>query len=140
MDENKVRYSGFRFISFLTDKRGAVVTGKITEYQGESPLAYFRTIVESETEKNVLLHFSTLDELALWINGRFIGYIYRNGYGPRGNRDWNAWFDFWENPGHKGRKAFIRLKPGLNQIVIRIRNGQYASGGFFVHLKDYQNE
>lgn len=120
---------------FLTDKRGAVVTGKITEYQGERPLAYFRTILESEIEKNVVLHFSTLDELALWVNGSFIGYIYRNGYGPRGNRDWNSWFDFWKNPQHKGRKVPIKLNPGKNQIIIRVRNGQYASGGFFVHFK-----
>ena len=49
--------------------------------------------------------------------------------------DWNAWFDFWKNPDHAGRKIEIPLKAGQNQIVLRVRNGQYASGGFFARLE-----
>jgi hypothetical protein len=65
-------------------------------------------------------------------------YIKGNGSYIRVNphRDGNAWFDFWKNPEHGGRKVPIRLKPGKNQVIIRVRNGQYASGGFFLHLEE----
>jgi hypothetical protein len=126
----------YNWKTFSTDGRGAVITGRITEFKGDRPVAYFRTILKSETEKNVILHFSTLDELGLWINGIFQGYIHRNGYGPPGSSDWYMWYDFWKNPKHSGRKIPVALKPGRNQIIIRTRNGPYASGGFFVRLED----
>ena len=134
--EVRTRSKIFTWKPFSTDRRGAVITGRITEYTGNRPVAYFRTILESETERRVVLHFSNLDEIGLWVNGWFSGYIYRKSYGPRGSGDWNAWFDFWKNPKHGGRKVPIRLKPGKNQVIIRVRNGQYASGGFFVYLEE----
>jgi len=120
---------------FATDARGAVITGKITEYNGNKPVAYFRTQLRAEAEKTVNLHITTLDELALFINGRFEGFINRDGY-VSGENDWNAWFDFWQNPKHAGARVTISLKPGLNQIVLRTRNGQFASGGFFARWEN----
>ncbi|UCD36880.1 MAG: hypothetical protein JSW54_08545 [Fidelibacterota bacterium] len=119
---------------FEVDIRGAVITGKVTEYLGERSVAYFRTVVHANTNKAAILHVTTLDELALWINDRFYGYIYRDGY-VSGDNDWNAWYDFWKNPAHAGRRIPIELKPGANQILVRTRNGQYASGGFFARLE-----
>ncbi|NIT56163.1 MAG: hypothetical protein GWN00_07975 [Aliifodinibius sp.] len=120
---------------FEVDSRGAVITGQITEYVGEHPVAYFRTIVESEREQKVVLHFSSVDEIALWVNNRFKGFVYRDGYMSLPENDWNAWYDFWKNPDHSGSRIPVQLTPGTNQFVIRVRNGQFASGGFFLRLE-----
>ncbi|MGA7304637.1 MAG: hypothetical protein WBW88_07165 [Rhodothermales bacterium] len=120
---------------FETDARGAVITGKVTEYSGEHPVAYFRTTIASDREREVTLHFSTVDELGIWVNDRFDGFLYRDGYVSLPENDWNAWYDFWKNPDHVGSKARVHLKVGQNRIVIRVRNGQFASGGFFVRME-----
>jgi hypothetical protein len=120
---------------FQTDLRGAIITGRITEYIGERTVAYFRTIIPASEEKEVTLHVTTIDELALWVNGKFHGYIYRDGYVSTDQNDWNAWYDFWKNPEHAGRSIPIELMRGENQILLRTRNGQYASGGFFARLE-----
>ncbi|MDH3523156.1 MAG: hypothetical protein OES32_06175 [Acidobacteriota bacterium] len=120
---------------FEVDARGAVITGRVTEYDGSRPVAYFRTVVHSDREREALLHISTTDELALWVNGRFDGFIYRNGY-VFGERDWNAWHDFWKDPDHAGSEVPVTLQQGANALVIRVRNGQFASGGFFAFLAD----
>jgi len=82
------------------------------------------------------MHFSTVDELAIWVNNRSDGFTYRDGYISLPENDWNAWYDFWENPAHVGDRQSIRLNRGSNQIVIRVRNGQFASGGFFLRVED----
>jgi hypothetical protein len=124
----------YRWLPFETDDRGAVITGKVTEYMGERNVAYFRTMIESESEKKAILHFSTTDEIALWINNRFHGFIFRDGYRFSEN-DLFAWYDFWKNPEHTGSRIPVKLNSGENQIVIRVRNGQYASNGFFLRLE-----
>jgi hypothetical protein len=92
-------------------------------------VAYFRTTVATSEQRQAVLHFSSVDELGVWVNGRFQGYVYRQGYVDDG--DWNAWYDFWENPDHEGRRLTVDLESGENYIVIRTYNGQFASGGFF---------
>jgi len=120
--------------TFKTDSRGALITGRITEYEGENTLAYFRTFLDAEHDKTVTLHFTTTDELALYLNGKDYGRVYRDGYVSKDN-DWNAWYDFWKNPKHAGRQVELLLKKGKNQLIIRVRNGQFASGGFFVYAE-----
>jgi len=73
----------------------------------------------------------TVDELELWVNGRFEGFVLRNGCR---HDDWNAWFDFWKNPRHEGRPVVVCLKQGVNTIIVRAYNGQFASGGFYLKL------
>ena len=114
------------------DARGAVVTGRVSEFHGPRSVAYFRTTIYAEADTTMVLHISTTDELALWVNGRFAGYYYRNGYL---HDDWNAWHDFWKNPAREGRRGPLRLRRGENAIVLRVRNGQFASGGFFARLQ-----
>lgn len=114
---------------FQTDSRGAVISGRVTEFRGGRPVAYFRTTVPAEAPRQAVLHLSSVDELAVWVNGRFQGYVYRQGYVDDG--DWNAWYDFWENPDHEGRRITVDLAAGENHIVIRTYNGHFASGGFF---------
>ena len=125
----------YSWIPFEVDNRGAVITGRITQYEGEKTVAYFRTFIEVPEEKKVKIHFTSTDELALYVNGRDYGRVYRDGYLWPDN-DWNAWYDFWENPKHSGSKEEIPLKKGANQLIIRVRNGQFASGGFFAYLED----
>ena len=121
---------------FETDARGAVITGRVTEYAGERPVAYFRTTIESDRDREVVLHFTTADEIATWVNNRFDGFVYRDGYISLPENDWNVWYDFWKNPAHVGSRGSTQLNRGANQIVIRVRNGQFASGGFFLRVED----
>jgi hypothetical protein len=132
--KSKISIEGqvFGWEPFASDKRGALITGKLSEYAGERSVAYFRTTIPSDIHKTAILHFSTTDEISLWVNGLFYGFIYRDGYVSLPQNDWNAWYDFWENPKHAGRKIPIELEPGENHILIRVKNGQFASGGFFV--------
>lgn len=110
------------------DARGAVVTGAVTEYLGPRPVAYFRTVVHADAAKQMDLHFSTSEELALWVNGQFEGYIYPTSF--------FAWYDFWQNPDHAGDAGPIQLQAGPNQILVRARGGRFAQAGFFARLSD----
>lgn len=120
--------------AFETDLRGAVISGRITEFRGGRPVAYFRTTMFADESRQAVLHFSTADELAVWVNGRFQGYVYRQGY--MDSDDWNAWYDFWENPDHAGSRITVQLAKGKNHVVIRTYNGQFASGGFFASWEE----
>ncbi len=111
---------------FDTDARGAVITGRVTDYHGPNAVAYFRTQVVTDRPGPAILSISTIDDLALWVNGRFHGFI------PRGNR---AWHDFWRNPEHEGQHVPVLLVSGRNEIVARVRGGVYASGGFYAWIE-----
>lgn len=125
--DNIARHTASRgWRDFATDERGAVVTARIVDYEGPNTVAYFRTRVHADAEREAVLHLSTVDDLAVWVNGRFWWFI------PRTN---SAWYDFASNPEHKGQRIPITLNAGDNQIVIRVRGGVYASGGFFAALE-----
>jgi len=111
---------------FSTDGRGAVISATVVEYHGPHTVAYFRTTVQSAVPGPATLHLSTVDDLAIWINGRFHWFVQRDGL---------AWWDFWFNEEHRGRRIPIELRQGANEIVIRVRGGVYASGGFFARLE-----
>jgi hypothetical protein len=106
------------------DPRGAVVTGAITDFHGPNTVAYFRTTFTADAGV-AALEFSTIDDLALWVNGRFAWFILR---------DSAAWFDSPTNPKHRGQSIPIDVRAGANEIVLRARGGAYATGGFFVRL------
>jgi hypothetical protein len=111
---------------FSTDARGAVVTASVVDYHGPKSAAYFRTTWSAERAGSAFLQISTVDDLALWVNGRFHGFVPRKG---------PAWFDFWSNPAHAGQRIPVELKAGANQFVVRVRGGVYASGGFFARVE-----
>jgi len=115
-----------RWRAFAADARGAAVTAKVVDYHGPQTVAYFRTIVRAERAERAVLHISTADNLALWVNGRLQWLL------PKGEL---AWFDFASNPAHNGQRIPIDLKAGANAIVLRTRGGVYASGGFFATLE-----
>lgn len=112
------------------DQRGAVVTATVTDFHGERTVAYLRARLTSAAERTAVLHFSTADDLALWVNGRFAWFIQRDGA---------AWYDFATNPKHASQKIPVDLVKGTNDIVIRVRGGAYATGAFFVRLDEAGN-
>ena len=130
------KYGKLKWQPFETDGRGAVITGRLTHYVGEKSVGYFRTIIKADEDKDATLHFKTVDELSLWVNGQFTEFVYRQGYVSGPGYPWNAWYDFAVNPDHAGRRVRVSLKKGENQILIRVRNGQFASGGFFAALEE----
>jgi len=111
---------------FATDARGAVVTGRVVDTHGPDSVAYFRTRVDAARAERVNLQLGTIDDMAIWLNGAFQGFLSRQGA---------AWFDAGLHPSHPARRVPLSLQPGPNDIVIRVRGGVYASGGFFARLE-----
>jgi hypothetical protein len=109
---------------FRTDARGAVVTGRVVDFHGNRTVAYFLTEVEVPDGESARLEFSSIDDLAIWVNGRFKGYAYRDAL---------AWHDFGRNPDHRSTAA-VALSTGPNRVLVRVRGGVYASGGFFARV------
>jgi hypothetical protein len=118
---------GYPWRGFSTDERGALITGRLVDFHGPRTVAYFRTRVEAAEDADMTLHLSSVDDLAIWINGRFHWFV------PRSDA---AWFDFWQNPEHRGTRIPVNLKKGENDIVVRVRGGVYASGGFYARLEE----
>jgi hypothetical protein len=111
---------------FETDPRGAVITGRVVDYHGPNTVAYFRAEVTRDEAGPAVLRLSTVDDLALWVNGHFECFL------PRQER---AWYDFWRNDQHEGERVLMDLVDGRNDIVIRVRGGVYATGGFFARVE-----
>ena len=111
--------------SFSTDPRGAVLTGMVTQYVGDRRVVYFHATVTSDSEKTVPLGLSSVDDLALWINGRFRGFF-------PGERV--VWWDFPDNVAHRTERGKVTLRTGQNHVLVRVVGGVYATGGYFLHL------
>lgn len=115
-----------RWQKFMTDRRGCIVSGKLTEFIGGRNILYFHTTIHADSADVVNLHTSSNEALAFWLNDKFLGYEDPARY---------AWYDFWKNPDHEGEHGAIKLQPGENSLLIRVRGGKYAGGGFFVRLE-----
>lgn len=112
--------------SLATDARGALVTGAVTEFRGGRRVAYFRTEMEAEAAEVVTFGISSVDELAVWVNGMF------QGFAPRQAA---AWWDAATNEEHAPIQVPVMLREGSNELVIRVTGGGYATGGLFVRLE-----
>ncbi|MGD8329245.1 MAG: hypothetical protein PVJ49_07390, partial [Acidobacteriota bacterium] len=112
------------FEPFVTDGRGAVVTGRVVEFLGSGTVAYFATRIVVPEGSSAELQLSTIDDLALWNNGVFKGYVLRDTF---------AWHDVGRNPDHPPTDS-LSLEPGVHNVLVRVRGGAYASGGFFARL------
>lgn len=110
---------------FEVDRRGGVATGTVTDYHGPKTVAYFRTRIHAAARSEQALVVSTADDLAIWLNGTFQAFL------PRQDL---AWFDGGANARHPGRSIPLSLIAGTNDLVVRVRGGVYASGGFFARL------
>lgn len=111
---------------FLPDARGAIETARVVDYHGPNTVAYFRTSVSADVAGRATMRVSSVDDLAVWVNGEF------NGFAPR--EDY-AWFDVGRNAEHAGNPIPITLRRGVNTVVVRVRGGTYAAGGFFVRFE-----
>jgi hypothetical protein len=111
---------------FALDARGGVETSRVIDYHGPKTVGYFRTRVVADSSGTATLRMSSVDDLAVWVNGSFLGFI---------GRQAGAWFDFGRNPDHPGEVATIPVVAGTNTIVVRVRGGMYAAGGFFARVE-----
>lgn len=112
---------------FASDPRGAVVTSRVTEYRGGRRVAYFRTDLRSDVAREAVLEFASADALAMWLNGDFVG------FGPAQS---TAWWDAAPETPHEPVRATVALRPGSNRLLVRAIGGTYASGGFFLRVRD----
>jgi len=106
------------------DARGAVVTGQVVDFLGPRTVAYLVASLNVPEGARRRIVFSSIDDLALWHDGVFLGYT---------GRDALAWHDVGRNPEHPPTD-WIDLDPGVHRVLVRIRGGAYASGGFFARL------
>ena len=114
-----------RWEALEADARGAVATGPIVEYRGARRVAYFRTRIRVPEGAPYRLALSTVDDVAVWVNGRFFGF---------GGGGASAWWDAPWNPEHDAIAFSRLLPPGDSEVVIRVVGGVYARGGFYVWL------
>lgn len=117
----------YRWRSLEADPRGSVVTGRVVDFRGDDRVAYFHAEVPSDEDRAVELQFSTVDDLAIWVNGFFRGFAGRQGY---------AWSDAGSNPDHAPVRTRVTLRAGANHILVRVVGGTYATGGFFLRIVD----
>jgi hypothetical protein len=110
---------------FPTDPRGAVVAARIIDYLGPRAIAYFRSRIHSDSARTVTLRLASLNHAAVWLNGRFLGHA---------NPVTTAWYDIAADSTRPHINAPLRLQAGENILVLRLRGGQYASGGFYAAL------
>lgn len=108
---------------FPTDARGAVLTGRVTEHEGYRGVAYFLARIRAPRAGEVPIVISSVDDLAVWLNGDFLGFR---------ARDRLAWWDVASNPDRGGGWGRVRLREGENLLLVRVNGGTYASGGFFL--------
>lgn len=108
------------------DPRGGIATAEVVDFHGPNTVAYFRTRVHDPVGGTAVLRFSSVDDLALWVNGRFQGFLAAAEH---------AWADVGENRDHPGTRVGITLRSGVNEIVLRVRGGRYAAGGFFARVE-----
>jgi hypothetical protein len=117
-----------RWQKFETDPRGALVTARVLDFVGPRHRAYLYTNLKADLAGDVMLLFSTVNELWVWLNGEFLGYIYKEEF---------AWHDFWKNEAHRSQRSLrqVTLKPGDNHLLILVNGGNYAGGGFFLQRR-----
>ncbi len=121
LDDGVVR----RWRPFPTDPRGAVVSGQLTDFLGHRTVVYLRTTIRVAEGERAALWFSSIDDLAIWSDGIFDGYLTRGRF---------AWHDFGRNPEHPPTNGATLLEPGEHLVLVRVRGGQYATGGFFARV------
>jgi len=109
------------------DQRGAVRTADVTDFLGPRRVAYFRTTLEADEAMDAVVAFSTVDDVAIWLNGTFLGFA------PRQSR---AWWDAAWNDERDSLDVSVSLRPGENQLLVRIVGGVYATGGFYAWLEE----
>jgi len=112
------------------DRRGAVVTSRVVDFIGPRTVAYLLATVDVPAGARRRLVLSSIDDMALWLDGTFLGYV---------GRDALAWHDVGVNPEHEPTD-WIDLEPGTHRVLVRVRGGVYAAGGFFARVVEPSSE
>ena len=120
------RSQTYKWEPFESDPRGCIVTGKLTNRFSFQLFVYLYTEIENDSPapKDVAFEFSTTNPLVLWVNNKQVGDISNQSY---------CWYDFRENPGHKGEKLKATLEPGKNRIMVLDMGGNYGGDGFYAY-------
>jgi len=116
----------YQWEPFKVDGRGCIVSGKIVRRFNGKWFAYFHTGIASDIKKEVTLEFSSSNPLVIRVNNTLAGNI---------GAMFVTWYDFWENPEHKGAKINVTLKPGENHIIVLVKGGRYGGDGFFAYCR-----
>ena len=126
--EKTYEYQGkkLKWEPFEADARGCVVSARLIERFTLKYNAYFYTEINSPDQREVTLEFSSTNPLVLWVNNKLVGPV---------TREFACWYDFWENPKHRGmsRTQKVTLNPGKNQIMVKARGGNYGGDGFYAY-------
>lgn len=116
----------YNWLEFATDERGCLVAGKVCRYSSDQKFAYFSTQINSEKKLQTEIQFSSLNNLSVWVNSKYIGEI---------EKQKHAWFDFFQNPEHAGNSLPITLRKGTNRILLVVEGANYSGDGFYSHIK-----
>ncbi|MFD2587956.1 hypothetical protein ACFSQJ_13505 [Croceitalea marina] len=117
----------FEWKNFSTDVRGCLLAGKISRFKTNQKLVYFSTQINSNKNKQIKIHFGSLNNLHVWVNSNYIGLIEKQKL---------AWFDFFENSEHSGQSLPITLDKGANRILVLVEGGNYSGDGFYSHVNN----
>jgi len=103
-----------------------VLSSRVTEYRGARRVTYFHAPVDADAPGPAVLEISTADDLAIWLNGGFIGFAASQAA---------AWWDAGVDAAHAPVRAHVTLREGTNHLHVRVTGGVYATGGFFVRVR-----
>ncbi len=109
----------------FADARGCVLAGKICRYSSDQKFAYFSTKIQSKNEVQTEIQFSSLNNLLIWVNSKYVGAI---------EKQRHAWFDFFQDPDHAGNSLQIRLNKGTNRILVLVEGANYSGDGFYSYI------
>ena len=124
--ENNAQNNNYTWNKFTCDNRGCVLAGKICRYSTDEKYGYFITEINSFNEGTYSLQFCSTDKLTVWVNGSNTGNIENRMY---------AWYDSFRNPDHSENEIKVKLKKGINKILVLVEGGHYGGDGFYAILK-----
>jgi hypothetical protein len=107
---------------FEADARGCVISAKIFGKFDLKFYSYYHTEIFSPSQKEVTLEFSSTNKMVVWVNDRRVGAV---------NGRQVIWYDFRENPRHKGARIKATLKPGKNHLLVAFEGAIFGGDGFF---------
>lgn len=116
----------YNWSDFATDARGCLLAGKLCRYSTNEKTAYFSTDIDSEKNTQTEIQFSSLNNLHIWVNSKYVGVI---------EAQKHAWFDSFQKPEHAGNSLPILLRKGTNRILVLVEGGNYSGDGFYSHMK-----
>jgi hypothetical protein len=101
-----------------------MLIGKVNDRLNYKIFTYLHTEINSPRQQEISLDFSSKNVLDIWVNNQHTGKI---------KQQFFSWYDFWENPQHKGESLRVVLKPGKNSVMVLAVGGRYSGDGFYAY-------